>query len=43
VKNKSSRWYDSWYVSKNPKQVMQHQGNPDVEPSTRLADYLLEK
>jgi hypothetical protein len=24
---KSSRWYDSWYVSKNPKQVMQHQGN----------------
>jgi hypothetical protein len=40
---KSSRWYDSWYVSKNLKQVMQRQGNPDVEPCTHLADYLLEK
>jgi hypothetical protein len=40
---KPSRWYDSCYISKTPKPVMQHQGDPDVQASTHLADNLLEK
>jgi hypothetical protein len=35
--------YNCCHISKTPKPVMQHQGDPDIEEKARLANYLLEK